>query len=270
MSYRINHIPKNTPNNRRSGRPLKASTLTIHNTGNPSSTAPNERAWLTNPSNGVTASYHIVIGPETTAADSQPIAIECLPLNEVGWHAADGTKADGGNMTSIGIEICESGNYAATLEYAVQVVANMLKERGWGVDRLRRHWDWPRSSGYRKICPRLMYDGGAWTGWAEFKNRVANKMLEDEAMTPDERKEMDALAESVQELTARVEEQAAALTVANKRDKAPDWFVTEFGSSDLGGRINNPNMTKEGWRSVAIGLRAVGFGLGRELPADIR
>jgi hypothetical protein len=170
--YVVNHIPSNTLNNRRSGRTLKASTLTIHNTGNPTSTALNERAWLTNPANGVTASYHIVIGQETTAANSAPIAIECLPLNEVGWHAGDGTKAGGGNMTSIGIEICESGDYEATLTFAVQLVADMLRTRGWGVDRLRRHWDWPSSSGYRKICPRLMYNGGDWRDWNGFKERV--------------------------------------------------------------------------------------------------
>ncbi|MNW48700.1 N-acetylmuramoyl-L-alanine amidase CwlA precursor [compost metagenome] len=43
----------------------------------------------------------------------------------------------------------------------------MLKERGWGTDRLRRHYDW---SG--KICPRLMYDNGKWTGWEQFKKSV--------------------------------------------------------------------------------------------------
>lgn len=184
--YRIDHIPTNTPNNRRSSRVMMATSLTIHNTGNPTSTAPNERAWLTNPSNQVTASYHIVIGPETTAADSLPIAIECLPLNEVGWHAGDGTKANGGNMASIGIEICESGNYAATLAYAVQVIAGMLKERDWGVDRLRRHWDWPSSSGYRKICPRLMYNGGDWRDWIIFKEKVSLALKELEARTPNE------------------------------------------------------------------------------------
>ncbi|WP_373271281.1 stalk domain-containing protein [Paenibacillus sp. MY03] len=44
----------------------------------------------------------------------------------------------------------------------------MLKERGWGVERLRRHYDW---SG--KICPRLMYDSGSWAGWIDLKARVA-------------------------------------------------------------------------------------------------
>ncbi len=38
--------------------------------------------------------------------------------------------------------------------------------------------------------------------------------------------------------------------------EAPDWFVKEFGSKDLGGLILDPTMTKEGWRITAIALRA--------------
>lgn len=161
MKYIIDHIPKNTPNNRRPGHELAAHTITIHNTGNPTSTARNERNWLTNPSNKVTASYHIVVDERE--------AIECIPLNESAWHAGDGNGD--GNRKSIGIEICESGDYAKTLDNAAQLVAKMLKERGWGVDRLRRHFDW---SG--KICPRLMYDGGRWSGWIAFKNMVDHKL----------------------------------------------------------------------------------------------
>ncbi|MGG4552622.1 N-acetylmuramoyl-L-alanine amidase [Paenibacillus humicus] len=142
---------------------MTPTTITIHNTGNPSSTAAGERNWLTNPTNNRQASYHIVVDERE--------AIECLPLNESAWHAGDGSGAKSGNRTSIGVEICESGNYAKTLDNAVKLVASMLKERGWGADRLRRHWDW---SG--KICPRLMYDGGKWTGWNEFKSRVAAEL----------------------------------------------------------------------------------------------
>lgn len=165
FNYIINHIPKTTPNNRRPAFPMNATTITIHNTGNPTSTVQNERNWLTNPSNTRTASFHIGVGESEV--------IECLPLNENAWHSGDGNSPTSGNRSSIGIEICESGNYAKTLENAIQLVAKMLKERGWGVDRLRRHWDWSRpSDGYRKICPRLMYDDGKWTGWIEFKKRV--------------------------------------------------------------------------------------------------
>lgn len=160
-NYIVDHIPRSTPCNRRPGNTMSATTLTIHTTGNPTSTARNERGWLTNPSNDRTASYHIVVDERE--------AIEVLPLNENAWHAGDGNGD--GNRKSIGIEICESGNYAKPLENAADLVAKMLKERGWGVDRLRRHYDW---SG--KICPRLMYDGGKWTGWTKFKAEVEKRM----------------------------------------------------------------------------------------------
>lgn len=163
MNYRKDYIPPNTPNKRRQGLPMTATTITIHNTGNPKSTAANERAWLTNPTNKRQASYHIVVDERE--------AVECIPLNENAWHAGDGSGAKSGNRTSIGIEICESGNYAKTLDNAADLVAQMLIERGWGVDRLRRHYDW---SG--KICPRLMYDGGKWTGWTTFKQLVQTKI----------------------------------------------------------------------------------------------
>lgn len=166
--YRIDHIPKSTPLNRRPGLAMVPQYLTIHNTDNPTSTARNERGWLTNPSNPREASYHIVVDERE--------AVEVIPLNENAWHAGDGNGD--GNRKSIGIEICESGNYAKTLENAADLVAKMLKERGWGVDRLRRHYDW---SG--KICPSKMYDGGKWTGWYAFKAEV-EKRLKPEVKPP--------------------------------------------------------------------------------------
>lgn len=168
MKYVKNHIPKSTACNRRPGRVMNPTTITIHNTGNPLSSAANERAWLTNPTNKRQASYHIVI--------DQTQAIECIPLNENAWHAGDGSGSKSGNRTSIGVEICESGSYAQTLDNATTLVAQMLKERGWGVDRLRRHYDWSR-----KVCPRLMYDGGKWTSWFAFKAMVQAKLNEGEA-----------------------------------------------------------------------------------------
>lgn len=166
-AYVRDHIPLSTPHNRRPGLAMSATTITIHNTANPSSTARNERNWLTNPSNSATASYHIVV--------DQKEAIECIPLNEVAWHAGDGSGAGSGNRTSIGIEICESGDYGATLDNAAQLAAAMLKERGWGTDRLRRHYDW---SG--KNCPRLMNADGSWGGWDDFVERVGRVMKEEE------------------------------------------------------------------------------------------
>jgi N-acetylmuramoyl-L-alanine amidase CwlA len=156
---------------------MTPTTITIHNTGNPTSTARNERNWLTNPSNDRQASFHIVVDEKE--------AIECIPLNEVAWHAGDGRKSGGGNMASIGIEICESGNYEQTLQIAADLAAKLLKERGWGVDRLRRHYDW---SG--KICPRLMYDGGKWTGWYRFVQMVDERLKPKVEENPKEEKPM--------------------------------------------------------------------------------
>jgi len=48
--------------------------ITIHSTGNPTSTARNERAWLTNPNNNVTASWHIVVDEKEAIEDLQKAA----------------------------------------------------------------------------------------------------------------------------------------------------------------------------------------------------
>lgn len=156
MKYRVDHIPKSPK--RRPGRAMKPQYLTIHSTGNTSSTAKNERAWLTNPSNDRTASWHIVVDEKE--------AIEAIPLTEVAYHA--GTAA--GNSTSIGIEICESGNREKTLAHAAEVAASILKKYGWGVDKLRRHYDW---SG--KICPRI-FSANNWAQWNDFKKHVQKEL----------------------------------------------------------------------------------------------
>lgn len=161
VRYIIDHIPSDTAHNRRPGHRMHATTVTIHNTANPTSTARNERGWLVNPSNTRTASYHIVVDDKE--------AIECIPLNENAWHAGDGNGD--GNRQSISVEICESGDYEKTLDNAAKVVAKILRVRGWNVDRLRRHYDW---SG--KICPRKMHDGGTWRGWDDFKAKVAREL----------------------------------------------------------------------------------------------
>lgn len=209
--YVKDHIPKDTPLDRRPGGVMAATTLTIHNTGNVSSTAKNERAWLTNATNSRTASFHIVV--------DEVNAIECLPLTEHAWHSGDGSGD--GNMKSIGIEICESGDYAQTLDNAAGLVASMLYERGWGVDRMRRHYDW---SG--KICPRLMYDSGKWTGWATFKAMVSVKIEGSEEMTAAEQAAFEALEKKVTDL-----EEKASMTM-------PTWAKDAVVAAKAAGIID--------------------------------
>lgn len=157
----VDHIPRNTPHNRRPGIRMQPQWITIHSTGNPSSTAANERAWLTNPNNPRQASYHYVVDATQT--------IECIPPTEVAWHAGDGRGQ--GNYASVGIEICESGDRERTLAAAADLAAEIMGAWGWSVERLKRHYDW---SG--KICPRILYDGGSWAGWEQFKREVERRL----------------------------------------------------------------------------------------------
>lgn len=168
MIVNVQHIPKSTPNDRRPGIAMEPEYLTIHSTANPDSTAQNERDWLTNPSNTRTASWHLVVDENE--------AIEAIPQNEVAWHAGDGKNGTGNNK-SISIEICESGNRQKTIENAVKLSAQILRERGWGIERLRRHYDW---SG--KHCPRIL-EKDNWAEWNEFKIMVAGE-LKDTSISP--------------------------------------------------------------------------------------
>jgi N-acetylmuramoyl-L-alanine amidase len=153
VEYKIRHIPKTTPYNRRPGYSMTPEYITIHSTANLSSTAQNELGWLTNPNNKNVASWHIVVDDKE--------AIEAIPLNENAWHAGDGREGTG-NRRSIGIEICESGDRAETMQNAVEVVARLLKQLNLGTDKLRRHYDWNGNP-----CPRIMMANN-WEGWKGF------------------------------------------------------------------------------------------------------
>lgn len=139
MQYIIDHIPESTKCNRRPGTKMVPTSITIHNTGNPTSKARDERGWLTNPNNDRTASWHIAIDDKE--------AIESIPLNEVAWHAGNYE----GNRTSISIEVCESGDQEKVWKNAVYLTTKLLFERGWGVEQVKTHQNW---SG--KYCPRLI------------------------------------------------------------------------------------------------------------------
>lgn len=72
-----------------------------------------------------------------------------------------------GNMKSIGIEICYSRSGGERFEQAERLCAEytayLLKQYGWGIDRVKKHQDW---SG--KYCPHRTLD----MGWERFLNMV--------------------------------------------------------------------------------------------------
>lgn len=175
-SYTKDHIPKSQ--SKRPGTKAQMDSITIHNTGNPSSTAKNERGWLTNPLNTRSASWHLVV--------DQMEVIEAIPLDEVAWHAGHNV----GNRTSIGIEICESGDQIKVWNNAVLLTAKLLYERGWGINKVRTHQSW---SG--KNCPRLILPR-----WKDFLNDVEVKLTELKGTrNTTEKKEEDEISEWAKE-----------------------------------------------------------------------
>ncbi len=139
--------------------------VTVHSTGNPSSTAKNERAWLVNKSNTRQASFHVVVDEKE--------AICCIPYREVAYHAGDGQG--NGNRASIGVELCESGSRVKVLKNGANVVAQLLLLFGLGSDKMVQHHHW---SG--KNCPRILRDSRYTKDgmdWAYFKGLVETELI---------------------------------------------------------------------------------------------
>ena len=132
--------------------------ITVHNTANDAS-AENEISYMNNNNNEV--SYHFAVD------DIQ--AVQGLPLDRNGWHAGDGNGT--GNRKSIGIEICYSKSggdrFIKAEQNAVELIVQLLKERGWEIDRVKKHQDW---SG--KYCPHRTLD----LGWDRFIKMIETKL----------------------------------------------------------------------------------------------
>jgi len=142
--------------------------ITVHNTANDAS-ALNEISYMTN--NNYEISYHYAVD------DIQ--AVQGLPLNRNGWHASDGNGP--GNRKTIAIEICYSlsggSRFDKAEENAAELIALLLKEYGWGIDRVKRHYDYAPN---KKYCPHRTMD----KGWDRFLNMVRSKMGGSETITP--------------------------------------------------------------------------------------
>ncbi|MEC2310583.1 N-acetylmuramoyl-L-alanine amidase [Bacillus atrophaeus] len=128
---------------------MDAEYITIHNTYNDAS-AVNEVSYMIG--NNSSTSFHF-------AVDDKEVR-QGIPTNRNAWHTGDGTNGTG-NRKSIGVEICYSksggARYKAAEERAIKFVAQLLKERGWGIDHVRKHQDWNG-----KYCPHRILSEGRW------------------------------------------------------------------------------------------------------------
>jgi len=133
--------------------------ICVHNTANDAS-AQNEIAYMKRNDNKV--SFHIAVDDKE--------AIQAIPFNRNAWHAGDGAQGVG-NRKFIAIEICYSKSggdkFTQAEKNAAEVIAQLLKERAWGIDRVKRHYDF---SG--KNCPHRTMA----MGWERFLDMIKKNM----------------------------------------------------------------------------------------------
>ena len=152
--------------------------IVIHDTWNtsPSAGALAHANYLSNINddpNGDYISWHFVI--------DEDYAVQQLPLDEVAYHAGDGSHVygdtyynttykyqsiGGGNRNGIGIETCVNfgTNYTNVMRRCAKLVAELLIDYNLGLERVKQHHDF---SG--KDCPCVMRNNNRWE---EFLNMV--------------------------------------------------------------------------------------------------
>lgn len=135
--------------------------VVVHNTANDAS-AQNEVKYMISNNNQV--SFHF-------AVDDKEV-VQGLPLDRNAWACGDGANGKG-NRKGIQIEICYSKSGGARFENAeknaAKFIAQLLKERGWGVDNVKKHQDFSN-----KYCPHRTLD----KGWASFVNMIRDYLNE--------------------------------------------------------------------------------------------
>lgn len=148
------------PLTKTSGHGNPGTTVTVHETANTSKGA-NAAAHANMQSRGNVrnASWQWSVD-DKEAVQSFYHNIKC-------WHA--GTAA--GNNTSIGVEICvnSDGDFTKAVSNAAELVADILREKGAGVESIRQHEDW---SG--KDCPNFLREGSKGPTWDGFIAQVAS------------------------------------------------------------------------------------------------
>lgn len=160
MSYTIVSMPiSSSKYSKKCPYSMRPQYITVHNTANDAS-ARNEVSYMRN--NSSSTSYHV-------AVDDKEVVI-AAPFNRNCFHAGDGRYGTG-NRKTIGIEICYSrsggARFDAAEDNAARYIASLLKAYGWGIDRVKRHYDWSR-----KYCPHRTMD----RGWTRFLNMVRSYM----------------------------------------------------------------------------------------------
>lgn len=138
---------------------MKPKGIIVHNTAG-SASAIDERNTMVNANNPI--SYHVVI--------DEANVVEIIPFNRNAWHAGDGEYGFA-NRNLIGIEIARSTSdkalYLKAEDNAATYIANVLKDYGWGVDKLYKHKQFSATA-----CPHRTEE----LGWKRFIDKVQKEL----------------------------------------------------------------------------------------------
>ena len=134
---------------------MNAEFVVVHNTANDAS-AENEIKYMIG--NDKKVSFHY-------AVDDKEV-VQGIPTNRNAYHAGDGSKGNG-NRKGIAVEICYSKSggdkFIQAEKNAAEFIASILKEKGWGIDKVKKHADFAK-----KNCPHRTIE----LGWDRFLNMV--------------------------------------------------------------------------------------------------
>ena len=139
---------------------ITPTTITIHQTGNIDAPAKNNHNYMKNcnKSGERIASWHVTVGYD--------YIIQAQSFNYKTYHAGCAS----GNNGSIGIEICmysDANKQKQAYLNAIELVKILLKYYGWGIDKIKRHYDWTK-----KNCPAWLISGKYGYTWDWFKQQV--------------------------------------------------------------------------------------------------
>ena len=150
--------------------------IVVHNTAN-DAPAKNEIAYMIRNNNQVSFHY---------AVDDKEV-VQGIPENRNAWHSGDGGSGKG-NREGIAIEICYSKSggtkFSKAEENAAELIADILKRYGWGIDKVTKHQDYNG-----KYCPHRTLD----LGWERFINMIDAKLNPNDVVS----KSIGAVAEEV-------------------------------------------------------------------------
>lgn len=199
---------------------------------------------------------------------------------EVSWHAGDGSVKDGGNLTSLSVEIImgeadESIN-SASYDNGARLIAWLLKKHGLTADDVVSHTYWvnklngnifadkdEQSTNIiygKKWCPVYIFDSNsksvAKKNWQKFKELV-KKYLDEEPEKPDEPEEESFSVGEIVYFTggthytnANAKSGPAAkagkarITIIAEDGKHPYHLIHTDSESDVYGFVDRDNVKK--------------------------